>query len=267
MDADLAFRTAALDAAPAAAPGARRWPALDPAMVEGAALVLCDLDGCLVSEGRAFADAAGFVDLCGARLRIVSNRSDLDADACAAALAGQGLAVPAAHLWLAGEATLRHLAEALPRGARLRLLAPPPLAARAAALGLSLARPGEGPVPAATLLCRDPAAGVEELGEVLADVAGGAELWISNLDLSHPAHDGSPVPETGALLAALRAIRPGLSFRSLGKPHPHLLTAALAEAGVAPADAVFVGDNPDTDGRAALAAGVRFVHLDRSLAR
>jgi FMN phosphatase YigB (HAD superfamily) len=36
---------------------------------------------------------------------------------------------------------------------------------------------------------------------------------------------------------------------------------ALARAGVPPQDAVFLGDTPETDGRAAAAAGIDFVHI------
>lgn len=268
MDAATAPHPAPVSAGPVAArTHDGRWSALDPRMAEGAALVLCDLDGCLVAEERAFADAARFVAACGARLHVVSNRSDCDAQGCAAALARIGLTVPAGRVTLAGEATLAHLAARLPRGAAVRLVAAAPLAARARALGLEPIGAVDPRRPAATVLCRDPAAGLDALEAALADEAAGVELWASNLDLSHPAHDGRPVPETGALIAALRAIRPGIAVRSLGKPDPRLLLAAMAQAGVAPAQAVFVGDNPDTDGRAALAAGVRFAHLDRSLAR
>jgi HAD superfamily hydrolase (TIGR01549 family) len=47
------------------------------------------------------------------------------------------------------------------------------------------------------------------------------------------------------------------------KPDPRILHVALDAMGVAPRHAVYVGDDPATDGAAAHAAGVRFVWMDR----
>jgi putative hydrolase of the HAD superfamily len=47
------------------------------------------------------------------------------------------------------------------------------------------------------------------------------------------------------------------------KPDPRILQVALDALGVAPRNAVYVGDDPDVDGRAAAAAGVAFCWVDR----
>ena len=47
------------------------------------------------------------------------------------------------------------------------------------------------------------------------------------------------------------------------KPDPRILHVALDAMAVAPRHAVYVGDDPATDGAAARAAGVRFVWMDR----
>ncbi len=47
------------------------------------------------------------------------------------------------------------------------------------------------------------------------------------------------------------------------KPDPRILHVALDAMEVAPRHAVYVGDDPATDGAAARAAGVRFVWMDR----
>lgn len=250
-----------LDAATTLRPETIRQTRLDPAAIETAGVVLCDLDGCLISEGRAFGDAPRFAAACGDRLWIVSNRSDTTAALLSARLAPLGLHVPPARILLAGEVALEQLAHAGVE--RLRLWADPALQARARTLGLDI----DAPRPEAVLLCRDAAVTVETMGPLLAEVASGAALWVANEDLSHPGHDGAPVAETGALLAALRAIRPELGWRSLGKPDPLMLTTALARSGMSAAEAVFVGDNAATDGRAAAAAGIPFLHLQRSVTR
>lgn len=249
-----------MDARTTTAPQRSRHHSLDPRTVSRAGLVLCDLDGCLISEGRAFADAAAFVAACGARLWVVSNRSDTTAPELARQLDAMGLPVPGERILLAGEVALEQLAK---RGLRrLRLCAAPPLADRARALGLD----SEAASPEAVLLCRDPSVTVETLGELLTLIAAGASLWVANEDLSHPGQDGRPVAETGALLAALRAIEPDLRWTSPGKPDPLMLDIARERAGVARAETVFVGDNAATDGAAARAAGLTFLHLQRSAA-
>jgi len=47
------------------------------------------------------------------------------------------------------------------------------------------------------------------------------------------------------------------------KPDPRILHVALEAMGVGPRHALYVGDDPATDGAAASAAGVRFVWIDR----
>ena len=201
-----------MDVATTLYPVAHRYTRLDARAVADARLVLCDLDGCLIAQGRPFAETADFVAACGDRLWIVSNASDSTARAMSRQLAGLGLAVPQA-----------------------------------------------------VLLCRDASVTVDTMGPILTQVGQGAPLWVSNEDLSHPGHDTRPVAETGALLAALRAIQPELEWRSLGKPDPMMLTMALTRSGVSAQDAVFVGDNVLTDGAAAAALNMPFVHIQRSI--
>ncbi len=240
---------------------ASRLSVLRPDAVQGAGIVLCDLDGCLISQGSAFAEAAAFVAACGPRLWIVSNRSDMTAEGLAAHLRELDLPVPSARILLAGEVALLHLIGTGMR--RLRLYAAPALMDLARALGVD----PESTDPEAVLLCRDPGLTVDGLGELLSLVQDGAPLWVANQDLSHPGHDGRPVAETGALLAALKSIRPELTSASLAKPNPTMLELALDRAGRDAAEAVFVGDNADTDGRAAAAIGIPFLHVQRGAHR
>src|SRR5262249_61458859 len=52
----------------------------------------------------------------------------------------------------------------------------------------------------------------------------------------------------------------GCGFR---KPDPRIVEAALAALGVSPREALYVGDDLETDGGAARAAGVAFCWMDR----
>ncbi|WP_255561620.1 HAD family hydrolase [Pseudohoeflea coraliihabitans] len=231
---------------------------LSPGLVDEDRLVLCDLDGCLVSEGRAYADSAAFLDACGDRLWLVSNNSTHCAADLSAALAAGGLTVPASRILLAGEQTLVHLAQLYP-GARLALFASPAMEAEASRLGFRLTTE----TPDLALLCRDIQLTLERLNSMAALIHGGAEFWVANTDNAHPGHKGQPIAETGALIAALRAMLNRVQYESIGKPHPHLAALALAKSGVNAKDAVFVGDNPATDGAIARAIGIRFIQLQR----
>ena len=51
------------------------------------------------------------------------------------------------------------------------------------------------------------------------------------------------------------------------KPDPRIVEIALRRVGASPENAIFIGDNPTTDGDAAHGAGVRFVWLDRAVHR
>ena len=222
------------------------------------AAVLSDLDGCLIAGARVLPGAARLVAACGARLWIVSNNSTDTAATLARRLADLGLEVATDRIVLAGEATLRGIARRQP-GARIALFAAPPLRALADELGL--VRDEERPDLA--VLGRDPGLTLDRLTRLAALVHNGVPLCVTNPDPSHPSADGTPVPETGALYAAVAAIVPRPAPACIGKPAPDLLESALRLAGVAPADAVYLGDTPETDGAAARAAGVPLVRIAR----
>lgn len=222
------------------------------------AAVLADLDGCLISGAQLLPHALDLFYRCGDRLWIVSNNSSDTADTLAARLAAMGFAMQAAQIVLAGEETIRRVAQERP-GQRVAVHAAEPLCALARQLGLIT----DHNAPDVAILARDPGFCLASLTRLTAQVARGLPLIVTNPDLNHPDPEGHPVPETGALLAALTAAVPGLAIPTVGKPRPDLLQLALARAGVAPADAVFIGDTPETDGAAARAAGVEFVLLRR----
>lgn len=222
------------------------------------AAVLADLDGCLISGGQLLPYAADLFARCGKRVWIVSNNSTDTAQGLALRLSSLGLPMTAARCLLAGEETLRTLALEKP-GARVALFASAPLHRLAVVLGLVL----DMDRPDVVLLARDIGFGFDSLTRLIALAHRGLEVWVTNPDPSHPGPDGTPVPETGSLWAAVAAAVPGARVRCLGKPAPDLPAKALMRAGVAPADAIFIGDTLETDGASANAAGVEFVLLHR----
>jgi ribonucleotide monophosphatase NagD (HAD superfamily) len=169
-----------------------------------------------------------------------------------------GLDIPANRIVLAGEETLRALARTR-KSARVALFAADPLLALADDLGLLRTDLD----PDVAVLARDPGLTLARLSRLAALVHDGVPLYLTNPDPSHPGPDGAPVPETGALLAAVATVVPSVPVACLGKPAPDLVRIALARAGALPGDAVFLGDTPETDGAAARAAGVAFIRVAR----
>jgi len=229
---------------------------LSAADIDDYAAILCDLDGCLIAEERALPGAEEFVRCADNRLSIVSNNSADTGATLSGKLHAIGLELPPDCIFLAGELAVRTVAAERP-GARVLLFAEPPLRHLAADLGLEAVDDQADVV----LLARDTRFTLNCLERALRLLDKGAELVLTNPDLFHPNADGRPVPETGSLFAAFRACCPDISARVFGKPEPFLIEAALRNAGVAAADAVFVGDNAETDGAAAVRAGLDFLHL------
>ena len=219
--------------------------------------ILCDLDGCLISGNTVLPGAAELIALAGKRLYVVSNNSTDTPETLGRKLAGLGLEVPAGRIVLAGVAAVDFIAETWP-GGRLALYGTAAIRGHAEARGLVI----DQGAPDAVLLTRDLDFSYAKLAGMLRQLEDGAALVVSNGDLTHPGPDGVPVPETGALLAAVEACRPDLAYRSIGKPAGTLFLAALERAGAAAEEAVFIGDNPETDGRGARAVGLPFLLID-----
>ena len=234
---------------------------LESGLADAYAAVLCDLDGCLVSGSTALPGALDFARSCGDRLWIVSNNSADTGASLSERLDRLGFHVAAERILLAGEHALIDIAQRRP-GARIFLAASAQLQQRARELGLTpLLAPECGDSVDVVVLARDPDFGLDRLSQMVRILASGADLVVTNPDLVHPGADGLPEPETGALLAALSACWPELAYQTIGKPQTALLSEALLRAGVGAADALFVGDNPLTDGIAAQRAGIAFLHV------
>lgn len=218
--------------------------------------VFCDLDGSLISGDHALPGAVEFVADNRDRLWIVSNNSSDTAETLSIRLDRMNLPLAPERILLAGEQTVRRLARKKP-GAAVAVYGGQPITALAADLGLLC----DSPAPDIVLLARDTDFGFHDLTQLLEQLHFGAELLVTNLDRTHPGACGAPVPETGALLAAVQACKPDVDFRSIGKPDNTLITVALERAGVQRDRVVFIGDNLETDGRAARHAGIEFIQI------
>lgn len=220
--------------------------------------ILIDLDGCFL-EGAVLAPGAGeLFERFGERIAFVSNNSSHTPEEMAAELAVCGVKVPASRVFLAGAQAVSWLATH--RGTlRTFALASRSIRHLARKQGLNLTL-GD---PEIVLVCRDVELTYDRLATAVAALQEGAELIVANPDLTHPGVAGVPVPETGMLLAALRAAVPSAPAIVIGKPRVTMFAAALRRLGVKPEEAVMIGDNPSTDGAGAAALGIPFVLVGR----
>ena len=93
----------------------------------------------------------------------------------------------------------------------------------------------------------------------------GAKLVATNADAALPV-EGTLRPGAGSILASV-AFATGVEPIVVGKPEPTILRMALQRlGGVAPDETGMVGDRPDTDMRAALAAGMHAILVESELA-
>lgn len=221
--------------------------------------ILCDLDGCLIAGKHVFPNTPEFIEAYSDRLWIVSNNSSDTAETLSKRIAALGLAVDPQRILLAGEQAVRRIAATRP-GASVSIYGAMPIQALASSLGLRFG----GVEPEVVLLARDAEFNLQRLSKLLGELHRGADFLVTNIDTAHPDADGRPVPETGAILAAIHACEPEIRFETIGKPKPDLIEIALEKTGAHPATSVFIGDNESTDGRAAAAAGVPFLHLRRT---
>ncbi|SLJ91298.1 HAD-IIA family hydrolase [Novosphingobium mathurense] len=228
-------------------------------IVEEADALLVDWDGCVMQGGRLIEGADRFLRRFRDKIQIVSNNSTDLPDAFAERLAREGVPIDTARVHLAGHLAVWHVVLHHP-GARIFMLATPELRGHARTCGLTLAKGQED--ADTVLLLRDVGLTYDKLGRAINLVRAGARLIVANPDLTHPGDDGAVIPETGALLAAIAACAPAAEPLIIGKPSAALFEQALRRAGIEPASAVMIGDNPLTDIAGAEALGLKAVLID-----
>lgn len=96
----------------------------------------------------------------------------------------------------------------------------------------------------------------EGLTHAVTAVLHGARLIGTNDDATYPTPEG-PIPGGGAILAAV-ATAAGVAPIVAGKPHRPMVELVRDRLGKDIDGATVVGDRPSTDGRLAVALGVRF---------
>jgi len=220
-------------------------------LLDSAALVLIDLDGCLAFGNVPHPAAPDLLRRLAGRYAVVSNNSTETPESLAGVLADNGLEVDPQRILLAGSLMVDLLAREYP-DQRVSLLANAAIRGYARRAGIR----NRSENVEIVALARDTTLTHAKLGAAVAAVHRGARLVVSNPDLTHPGPGGLPVMETGAILQVFRACVPGLEYTVVGKPSRTMFDVALARFGCAAAQTVMIGDNPETDGAGATNAGV-----------
>jgi HAD superfamily hydrolase (TIGR01450 family) len=222
-------------------------------MLDSAALVLIDLDGCLAFGNDPHQAAPALIERLGSRYAVLSNNSTQTPASLAEDLHSRGLKVDPDRIILAGALMIDLLAA---NGGRplVALFAAPEMTDYALSKGLQLSLGGDADIVA---LARDTTFTYDKLQRGVALLAGGAKFVVSNPDLTHPGRGQVPVPETGSLLKSFQACLPGAAPDIIGKPSAVMFETALARFNGTTATTVMIGDNPMTDGLGAERAGIR----------
>lgn len=99
-----------------------------------------------------------------------------------------------------------------------------------------------------------------KLSLIAQEVERGAVVIGGNIDDYHPGSMQERVPETGAILAAVRAVI-GQEIRCVGKPDPFLFHCSIKRFGVPAEYSVMIGDNLETDIAGGINAGMKTVWI------
>jgi HAD superfamily hydrolase (TIGR01450 family) len=214
---------------------------------------LIDLDGTLMSGRHLLPGARELLTRLSGRFVIVSNDSEHTQLQLTSRFADLGIEVPADRIILAGTCALETIAKTHPR-ARVMILGSTPLRAYARRLKLDVDKPNCDVV----LVARDRRFSYGKLAAAAEAMAQGAKLYVACPDTTHPGPHGQPVPEAGALAAALLACSGPVPHIVIGKPQPALFRLGCERLGIEPKEGVMIGDNPLTDGAGASALGMTF---------
>jgi 4-nitrophenyl phosphatase len=234
-------------------------------------LVVFDLDGVVYRGPEAVPEAAtllGAIRRAGTPIRFATNNSMATRQAYAERLAGHGIMASADEIVTSTSATIDHLRAHLPDIRRILAVGAEGMLAEIAAAGFEVvhARSAESPEWNGAALSEewdavvvglDPLVDYRTIGIAATAIRQGARFIATNADGRYPTPDGF-VPGAGAIVAAVGTTS-GVEPLVISKPEPAMFLAILEAAGVAPSDALVIGDNPDSDVPAAHRAGIPVV--------
>jgi 4-nitrophenyl phosphatase len=215
--------------------------------------LLLDLDGVIYRGQRVLPGAQALFALLQARrlpYRLLTNNATLTPRQYQAKLRALGIHVPAASVLTSAVATAAHLRETAGPGARVLVIGERGLRHALRAAGCVLVERQADYV----VVGLDRTVCYPRLAAACLAIAAGATFIGTNPDPAFPTEEGL-WPGAGAIQALLTACT-GVQPRVIGKPQPTMLQQALRQLGVAPVEALMVGDSLLTDVAGGRAAGV-----------
>lgn len=241
---------------------------MDLALPRTPRLVIFDLDGVVYRGDQPIDGAAALVDALHQRealVRFATNNSMATRDAYVERLAGMAIPATKDEVVTSTSATIDHLRQHLAAVERVLVVGAPGILEELRGAGLSATAAADasrsdydgGPLPVAydaVIAGLDPVFDYRRLATATTALRAGARFIATNADLRYPTPSGF-LPGAGSIVAALRAAS-GLEPLVIGKPEPGMFLSILERAGVAPDEAMAIGDNPDADMVAAHRAGI-----------
>jgi ribonucleotide monophosphatase NagD (HAD superfamily) len=218
-------------------------------------LFIIRLDGIILSHGSAREGIVAWLRSIPGRYALVSSNSRDTARTMTAKLRRAGLDVPEQRIVLAGEEALRFVGAQFP-GARCKILASRVLAHAARSHGLELVQDN----PEVILLGRDSAWTYRDLALVVHELSRGARLIASNGDTTCQGHAGRPIPDTGAILAAIEAAAGG-SANIIRFSRGATLRAAQERLGETGCEALVVSNQDEDFDTVPAIAGLRWLRF------
>jgi len=234
-------------------------------------LVIFDLDGVIYRGRQPVAGAAALVAILrerGLLVRFATNNSMATRAMYVPRLVEMGVPVELDEIVTSTSATIDHLRAHLPDVRTLMAVGAAGMLEELRTAGFDVTAAGDavdasydgGPLDAsydAVIAGLDPSLDFRRLAAASTAIRAGARFIATNADLRYPTPTGF-LPGAGSIIAALRAAS-GAEPLIIGKPEPGIFQAILERAGIRPAEAVAIGDNPDADMVAAHRAGMRSI--------
>ena len=213
--------------------------------------LLLDLDGTVFRGHEATTGAVETLATIDARTLYVTNNASREPTDVAEHLRALGFAATAEDVVTSAQSAARLLAAQLPADATVLVVGTDALAAEVSRAGLKPVRQWSDR-PVAVVQGHSPQTGWPDLAEAALALRAGV-LWVAaNVDRTLPSERGL-LPGNGSMVAALRTAT-DREPQVAGKPHPTLLTDALARGTFQ--TPLVIGDRLDTDIAGANAAGL-----------
>ncbi len=224
-------------------------------------LVILDLDGVVYRGDRPVEGAVelvGRLHEAGIVVRYATNNSMSTRAAFAQRLRGMGIEADADEIVTSTSATIDYLSRHEPEVRTILAVGAEGMVDELRASEFEVLPAAEGGDSVrgvdAVLVGLDPLFDDARQAAAVERVRGGARFIATNADARYPTPTGS-LPGAGTMVAAIQDAT-GVEPLVIGKPEPAMFRSILEATGIEASQALVIGDNPDSDIRAARRTGI-----------